>query len=55
MPNRRSLDYVTKDYEGFRQLMLDLIPQYAPEWTDTSQSNSKAGISTVNGAVMLPR
>ena len=39
MPNRRSLDYVTKDYEGYRQLMLDLIPQYAPEWTDTSQSD----------------
>lgn len=33
------IDYVTKDYEGFRQLMLDLIPQYAPEWTDTSQSD----------------
>lgn len=39
MPNRRSLDYVTKDYEGFRQFMIDLIPQYTPEWTDTSQSD----------------
>lgn len=35
----RAIDYVTKDYEGFRQLMIDLIPQYTPEWTDTSQSD----------------
>lgn len=33
------IDYVTKDYEGFRQLMIDLIPQLTPEWTDTSQSD----------------
>jgi len=39
MAGLRAIDYVTKDYEGFRQLMLDLIPQYAPEWTDTSQSD----------------
>lgn len=39
MAELRAVDYVTKDYEGFRQLMLDLIPQYAPEWTDTSQSD----------------
>lgn len=39
MAELRAIDYVTKDYEGFRQLMLDLIPQYAPEWTDTSQSD----------------
>lgn len=37
--NLRPIDYVTKDYEGFRQLMMDLIPQYTPEWTDTSQSD----------------
>lgn len=39
MAELRAIDYVTKDYEGFRQLMLDLIPQYTPEWTDTSQSD----------------
>lgn len=33
------LDYVTKDYEGFRQLMVDLIPIHTPEWTDTSQTD----------------
>lgn len=35
----RKIDYVTKDYEGFRQMMVDLIPIYTPEWTDTSQSD----------------
>lgn len=35
----KPIDYNTKDYEGFRQLMLDLIPQYTPEWTDVSQSD----------------
>lgn len=33
------VDYITKDYEGFRKLMIDLIPSKAPEWTDTSQSD----------------
>jgi hypothetical protein len=35
----RPIDFVTKDYEGFRQLMVDLIPQYTKEWTDTSESD----------------
>ena len=35
----RPIDFITKDYEGFRQLMVDLIPRYAPEWTDTSESD----------------
>lgn len=39
MLDKRNIDYVTKDYEGFRQFMIDLIPQYTPEWTDTSQSD----------------
>ena len=39
MDKIRPIDYVTKDYEGFRQLMIDLIPKYAPEWTDMSQSD----------------
>lgn len=33
------IDYITKDYEGFRKLMIDLIPSKTPEWTDTSQSD----------------
>lgn len=33
------IDFVTKDYEGFRQMMLDLAPIIAPEWTDHSESD----------------
>src|SRR3712207_2066094 len=33
------IDYVTKDYEGFRQLMLEQIPVIAPDWTDTSEGD----------------
>lgn len=33
------LDYVTKDYKGFLQLMKDKIPLLAPEWTDTSDAD----------------
>jgi uncharacterized phage protein gp47/JayE len=32
-------DFVTKDYEGFRQLMIDNISSLTPEWTDTSESD----------------
>lgn len=35
----QSIDYVTKDFEGFRQIMLSQIPLVAPEWTDTSPSD----------------
>lgn len=34
-----TIDYITKDYEGFRDLMIQSIPKFAPEWTDTSQSD----------------
>lgn len=34
-----TIDYITKDYEGFRDMMIQSIPKYAPEWTDTSQSD----------------
>jgi len=33
------IDYVTKDYAGFRQGMLDLIPLLLPQWTDRSESD----------------
>lgn len=39
MKQRASLDYITRDYEGFRQLMIDLIPTITPEWTDNSSSD----------------
>ncbi len=36
---RPIIDYVTKDYEGFRAGMLALIPQLLPNWTDRSESD----------------
>lgn len=33
------IDYITKDYEGFRKLMMDLIPLKTPEWTDFSEND----------------
>lgn len=35
----QSLDYMTKDYEGFRKLMLNAIPTILPEWTDLSEED----------------
>lgn len=32
-------NFVAKDYESFRQFMIDLIPEYTENWTDTSQSD----------------
>jgi predicted phage baseplate assembly protein len=33
------VDYVTKDYEGFKQAMLGQIPVLLPNWTDRSESD----------------
>ncbi|MGE5287152.1 MAG: putative baseplate assembly protein [Micromonosporaceae bacterium] len=33
------IDYVTKDYEGFKQAMLAQIPVLLPNWTDRSESD----------------
>ena len=33
------IDYLTKDYAGFRQAMLDQIPQRLPNWTDRSEAD----------------
>lgn len=33
------IDYVTKDYAGFRQGMLNLIPLLLPNWTDRSEND----------------
>jgi hypothetical protein len=32
-------NFITKDYESYRQFMINLIPEYAPDWTDTTQSD----------------
>ncbi|MFI9561188.1 putative baseplate assembly protein [Nonomuraea endophytica] len=33
------IDYVTKDYEGFKQGMLNQIPLLLPDWTDRGESD----------------
>lgn len=38
----KRIDYTTKDYEGYKQDMLERIPQKLPEWTD--RSDNDAGI-----------
>jgi uncharacterized phage protein gp47/JayE len=36
---RPIIDYVTKDFDGFRAGMLALIPQLLPNWSDRSESD----------------
>lgn len=36
---RPVIDYMTKDYEGFKQGMLNQIPLLLPEWTDRGESD----------------
>jgi uncharacterized phage protein gp47/JayE len=36
---QRVIDYVTKDYDGFRQAMLNQIPLRLPNWTDRGESD----------------
>jgi Baseplate J-like protein len=36
---RLPIDYVTKDYDGFLEMMKEKIPDLTPEWTDTSDSD----------------
>jgi hypothetical protein len=33
------IDYVTKDFDGFLEMMKEMIPTLTPEWTDTSDSD----------------
>src|SRR5205807_4046908 len=33
------IDYVTKDYEGFKQGMLNQIPLLLPDWTDRGEAD----------------
>lgn len=40
-----NIDYLTKDYEGFRTDLINNIPDRFPEWTDFTQSN--AGIMLI--------
>jgi uncharacterized phage protein gp47/JayE len=36
MAELKRIDYTTKDYAGYREDMIDLIPSKLPEWTDRS-------------------
>jgi hypothetical protein len=37
LPERPSIDYLTKDYVGFRQHMIDAVSRLMPGWQDTSE------------------
>lgn len=38
-PESPVIDYVTKDYAGFRQLLLDQIPARIPDWVERSEAD----------------
>lgn len=42
------LDYTTRDYEGFRQLMLNKLRELLPEYTDLRQSDAGVVILELN-------
>jgi hypothetical protein len=37
--NRQVIDYLSRDYNSFRQAVVDLIPLKLPEWTDRSEAD----------------
>ncbi len=37
--DRQVVDYLVRDYDGFRQALIDLIPAKLPEWTDRSEAD----------------
>ena len=37
--NQQVIDYLARDYSGFRQALLDLVPAKLPEWTDHSEAD----------------
>ncbi len=37
--NRQVVDYLSRDYDSFRQAVVDLIPSKLPEWTDRSEAD----------------
>jgi len=36
---RQVIDYLARDYNSFRQALIDLIPAKLPEWTDRSEAD----------------
>jgi hypothetical protein len=37
--NKQVIDYLARDYDSFRQAVVDLIPAKLPEWTDHSEAD----------------
>lgn len=37
--NRQVIGYLSRDYDSFRQAVVDLIPRKLPEWTDRSEAD----------------
>lgn len=37
--NQQVIDYLARDYNSFRQALIDLIPAKLPEWTDRSEAD----------------
>lgn len=37
--NRQVIDYLSSDYNSFRQAIIDLLPRKLPEWTDRSEAD----------------
>src|SRR5437868_1883201 len=37
--NRQVIDYLSRDYDSFRQAIVNLIPRKLPEWTDRSEAD----------------
>ena len=35
----KSIDYMSKDYDGFKKMMIEAIPSIIPEWTDYSDDD----------------
>lgn len=44
----KGLDYTTRDYEGFRQLMINKLKELMPEYTDLRQSDAGVVILELN-------
>ena len=42
------LDYTTRDYEGFRSLMIEKLKELMPEYTDIRQSDAGVVILELN-------
>ena len=40
LADEQVIDYMAKDYDSFRRVLIDLVPSKVPSWTDTSEADS---------------